>query len=202
MRTAIFGGTFDPVHTGHAMVASYISQWGNVDEVWLMVTPRNPLKSRGGTMFSDSERLRFARMVADGAPGVRVSDFEMSLPVPSYTWVTLGKLKEKYPDREFILVVGSDNWLSFSRWRNWREIIAEHELIVYPRPGYELPTDAETLHGPAKGVTVLRDAPVALISSTFIRDALREGKDVNYFIPTVVRDCIAAAGEQHKQNEL
>lgn len=194
IRTAVFGGTFDPIHIGHAMVANYVAQWCDVDEVWLMVSPCNPLKSSSSRMFPDSRRLEFASLVAERCVNTRVSDFEMSLPLPSYTFRTLCELSRRYPDREFELVIGADNWLHFDRWRNWREILETYRLIVYPRPGYDMPEQAETLYGSCRGVTVLRSAPLALISSSFIRGALRDGKNVNFFLPVPVAESLLKDG--------
>lgn len=176
MRIGIYSGSFDPIHTGHAMVANYVAQWGGVDEVWLLVSPLNPLKIEHRPA-DDHHRMTMARLVAEECVGVQASDFEFQLPLPSYTYVTLTKLRERYPEHEFVLIIGSDNWVNFGRWRDAHKIIREFGLLVYPRPGYELP---ET---PPDGVEVLESAPSSFISSTFVRDAIKSGANVNFFVP-------------------
>ncbi len=183
MRIGIYSGTFDPIHTGHAILASYIAQSGLVDEVWLLVSPRNPLKKEAATA-SDEERLEMASLAADPLPGVEVSDFEMHLPVPSYTYRTLQALRQSYPDHQFRLIVGADNWCAFSAWANWERILEEFGLIVYPRPGCEvedLPANSD----------YLADAPLIGISSTEIRRDLAEGRCVRYLVPDSVLNYIA-----------
>lgn len=187
MRIGIYSGSFDPVHTGHAMVANYCAQWAGLDEVWMMVSRLNPLKE-GSLPAPDLHRLRMAKLVAEQCRGVKASDFELSLPLPSYTYVTLCKLRDQYPEHHFVLVVGSDNWANLGRWRDAHKIIKEFGLLIYPRPGYELP------HDPPQGVEVLDEGPTAHVSSTFIREAVAEGANINFFVPTVVAHYI----KEHK----
>lgn len=184
MRIGIYSGSFDPIHTGHAMVANYVAQWGGVDEVWLMVSRLNPLKE-GHNPVADHHRLSMASLVSEGCRHVNVSDFELSLPLPSYTYVTLCKLREKYPQHEFVLIIGSDNWHSLDKWRDPDKIISEFGLIVYPRPGYDMP---DVL--PDGVIPIGDEAPVAFISSTFVRNAVAEGGNVNYFVPCGVAEYI------------
>ena len=184
MRIGIFGGSFNPVHTGHAMIANYAAQWLDLDEVWLMVSPENPLKA-GWDYASEQHRLAMAAMVADDCAGVRASDFEFSLPRPSYTFLTLQRLREQWPEHEFALIIGSDNWLVFDRWREHERILQNHRVWIYPRPGYEV--DAASL--PA-GVQLMADAPQALISSTMVREGVKKGKNLNFFVPVKVFDYI------------
>ncbi len=179
-RVCIYGGSFDPVHTGHAIVASYVSQWCGFDEVWIMVSRHNPLK--GGTHASDTDRLAMASLMAEKCRNVRVSDFEMHLPVPSYTYTTLRLLREAYPDCEFSLLVGADNWGNFSRWRDHDHILDEFGIVIYPRRGFE---PEKTL---PPGVRYLEEAPRMEISSTFIRKAIGEGRDVDFFLPADVKE--------------
>lgn len=179
----VYGGSFDPIHTGHAMVANYVAQWGGVDEVWLMVSRQNPLKD-GHAPSSDDIRLEMARCVASRCDKVKVTDFELSLPLPSYTYVTLCRMRERWPGHQFRLIIGSDNWHEIGRWRHPDRIINEFGLIIYPRPGYPL---AGVL---PEGVTVMDGAPLAMISSSFIRDAVARGRNVNYFVPCDVVDII------------
>lgn len=183
MRIGVYSGSFDPVHTGHAIVANYVAQSGLVDEVWMMVSRLNPLKE-GKRPSSDAHRLEMVEIVAGKCRNVRASDFELSLPLPSYTYVTLRELKRTYPDHDFVLIVGSDNWLNIHEWRNPDEIIREFGMIIYPRPGYEISGALP------RGVRLLRDAPLSLISSTFVRDAAEKGMNLNFFVPCAVADLI------------
>lgn len=182
-KVGIYGGSFDPIHTGHAIVANYMSQWGGLDEVWLMVSPCNPLK-QGRITASPSHRLEMARLVAQKCRNVKVSDFEMTLPQPSYTFTTLCALRDRYPDCHFSLIVGSDCWEEFRRWRNSDRIISEFGIIVYPRPGVDL------IPPPIEGVTMVKDAPMVEISSTFIRHAIERGDNVAFFLPPEVDEYI------------
>jgi len=184
MRIGIFSGSFDPIHTGHAMIANFAAQWLGLDEVWIMVSPLNPLK-KGSLPAPDTARMEMASIVASGCNKVRASGFECSLPVPSYTYRTLTSIKDAYPEHEFSLIIGSDNWLRFSQWRDSDRIKSEFEIFIYPRPGYEV--DIDTL--PA-GVSLMTEAPQALISSSFVRESVKEGKNLNYFLPPEVFDYI------------
>lgn len=181
MNIAVYPGSFNPVHTGHAMLASWCAQLcPGIDEVWLLVSPQNPLK-RDLTMAPETDRLAMARLVADGCRGVCASDFEFALPRPSYTYRTLCELRRRWPQHSFRLLTGSDNWLIFDRWRDSQAIIREFGLLVYPRPGY--PADTSAL---PDGVTWLADAPQIEIASTFIRRAIADELNMNYFLPAGV----------------
>lgn len=167
MKTiGIYSGSFNPIHVGHVRLADYICSSGIVDEVWLMVSPLNPLK-QGEPMESDSHRLAMAEIAIDGNPHVRVSDFEFNLPRPNYTYNTLLQLHRSYPDLKFVLIIGSDNWQIITKWRNWEEIISEFGLVIYPRPGYEI----DTTHLP-DNVKYIASAPLTDISSTQIRNMI------------------------------
>ncbi len=184
IRTVVFSGSFDPVHIGHAMIASYVSQCGIADEVWLMPSRINPLKT-GQPPVADKHRVAMCALVARRCGRVDVSDVETRLPEPSFTYMTLAYLREHFPDREFLLLIGSDNWLIFDRWRDSGKIIEEFRIVIYPRPGH----DIDPLSLPA-GVTLLSDAPQALISSSFVRRWLRERMNLNFFLSNEVLEYI------------
>ncbi len=181
-KIGLFGGSFDPVHVGHMIIASYIVQWCDVDEVWMMLSPMNPFK-RDRMMESDANRLAMLRIAVSGAENISVTDVELSMPQPSYTINTLERLCQLYPDYDFRLIVGSDNLAAFDRWREGERIIRDFGLIVYPRPDYELPSPLP------EGVTVV-DAPLVEISSTFVRDAIKHHRNMNFFLPPGVYDYI------------
>lgn len=183
--TVIYSGSFNPLHTGHAMLASWVSQYRpEVEELWLTVTPHNPLKPRAGDV-DDADRLKMASLVADSISGVKVSDFEFSLPVPSYTYSTLAAMSRRWPERRFKLLIGSDNWHIFERWKCHDRILDEFGIYIYLRPGY--PVDGDTL--PA-GATLLEGAPQSDLSSTFVREGLRQGRDMKYFLPQAVYEYV------------
>lgn len=171
----ILGGSFNPVHIGHMMIASYLVQWGYVDKVWLTLSPRNPLKSESAELIPDLKRLAMLNLAIKGAPGLDVCDIELSLPTPSYTINTLEALKATYPGKRFKLIIGADNWNVFDRWRASQKILDEYGVIVYPRPGYPIERHVDGME--------LVGVPTVNISSTFIRKALAKGKNVEYFLP-------------------
>ena len=165
MRIGIYGGSFNPIHRGHTELAASIVAQGLVDELWLMVSPLNPLKS--GEMSDIAEyghRLRMAELATEDVVGVRVSDFERSLPLPSYTITTLDELGKAFPEHEFTLVIGADNWERFPHWYKYEEILAHHHVIVYPRTGCELKDIPD-------GITIA-NTPLIDISSTEIREKI------------------------------
>lgn len=172
MTVGIFGGSFDPIHYGHIRLAQYVLDHTDLDEVWLMVSPLNPLKPQG-YVASDEQRIEMARLAVADIPGIKVCDFEFSLPIPSYTYNTLKKLKEAYPEIDFRLIIGGDNWANFDRWRNPREILNEFGIIVYPRPGEEISTPANSQWiVDNSSLIILTDAPQMPVSSTRLRTLL------------------------------
>lgn len=181
MRIGIFGGSFDPIHSGHAIIAQHIIGSGAIDRLWLMVSPLNPLKEGRPRLVSDADRLRMVEMVSRPMQGVETTAFEFTLPRPSYTIDTLNALQAKFPDDEFYLIIGADNWEVFDKWRNSDEILAKYHVLVYPRLGHEVNIPAEL------GERVqLVDAPIIELSSTEIRNRLAHGKSVRYYVPDEV----------------
>jgi len=185
MRIGIFGGSFDPIHSGHAIIAQHIIGSGAIDRLWLMVSPLNPLKEGRPRLVSDADRLRMVEMVSRPMQGVETTAFEFTLPRPSYTIDTLNALQAKFPDDEFYLIIGADNWEVFDKWRNSDEILAKYHVLVYPRLGHEVNIPAEL------GERVqLVDAPIIELSSTEIRNRLAHGKSVRYYVPDEVLNYI------------
>lgn len=187
MTIGLYGGSFDPLHTGHAMVANFISQCNVVDEVWLMVSRKNPLKAHD-TYANDSQRLEMAGLVVGNCHKVKVSDLELKMPYPSFTIDTLQKLKEVYPEHEFKVIIGSDSLVDFHKWKESGRIQKEYGLIVYPRPGYPLPENE------SENVIFLNGAPECSISSSLIREYVKSGWNINYFVPLSISEYI------HKHN--
>ena len=182
MKIGIYSGSFNPIHIGHLALANYLCEYEGLDQVWFLVSPHNPLKEQSDLM-EDSLRLRLVQLAVAGYDKFVASDFEFHLPRPSYTIHTLDALKQCYPQHTFTLIVGSDNWHHFHRWYQWERILAENPLMIYPRPDY--PVDASAL---PSGVR-LAPTPLLEVSSTFIRQALAEGRDVRYFLhPAVYRE--------------
>ena len=175
-KTGIFGGSYNPIHIGHLALANYLCEYGDLDEIWFMVSPQNPFKAHSSDLWDDQLRLELVRLAVEEYPKFHASDFEFHLPRPSYMVNTLEKLREAYPDREFTLIIGADNWASFPRWKDADTIMANHPLRIYPRPGYEI--DESTLPTNIR----LVNTPLLEVSSTFIRESLKQGKDVRYFL--------------------
>ena len=180
-RVGIFSGSFNPIHVGHLMLANWMCEYGGVDELWFVVTPRNPLKAQS-VLLDDAFRLTLTRAATADYPRFRVSDVEFGLPRPSYTIRTLRTLREAHPDCRFSLVIGADSWADMGRWRDAEALRREFPLIVYPRRGYPI-----VIAGDETADVRAVEAPMVEVSSTFIRRAIREGRDVRFFLPEVVR---------------
>lgn len=166
IRTAILGGSFNPIHKGHIALARHILHQGLADEVWLLVSPQNPLKNNSA-LLPEGLRLRLAQIAVANESQIKASDFEFHLSRPSYTWNTLCALTQEYPERDFMLTIGADNWLIFDQWAHHDEIRANYPIIVYPREGYSIDPSSlpDSVH--------YLDSPLYPYSSTEIRAALK-----------------------------
>ena len=183
MKIGLFFGSFNPIHIGHLIIANYVAHYTFIDQVWLVVSPHNPLKSKGD-LINMYDRLEMAKLATDKAEKLNVSDVELKLPQPSYTIDTLIHLSERYPEHEFHLIMGSDNLLALKKWKNYEIILRDYKILVYPRPGFE---NAELASHPSVTIT---DTPQMEISSTFIRKGISRGKNVQFFIPEAVLEFI------------
>ena len=173
IKTGIFGGSFNPIHKGHISLARQLKKRAGLDEVWLMVSPQNPLK-QNMELLDDEARFEMAKAALEGEEGIVASDYEMHLPKPSYTWNTLEALKRDYPDRQFVLMIGGDNWEHFDRWYRAEDIKKAYEIVVYTRtPG---------------------DPGFIDISSTQIRQCIHEGRGIKRLVPKAVEAIIRKNG--------
>ena len=185
IRTALFGGTFNPLHNGHLAIAQSVLEQGLADEVWILITPCNPWK-KDQALLDDRLRYDMVAQAVEDMDGVRASDFEFKLDKPSYTANTLRRISADYPDREFILTIGADNWVKFHNWKEADFILKNYPIIVYPRQGYPI----ENVSG---NVTLL-DCPLMDISSTQIRQMVHNGTPINELVPASVARTIKEKG--------
>ena len=179
-KTGIFSGSFNPIHIGHLALANWLCAYEELDEIWFLVTPHSPLKKKEELM-DDEKRLQLARLAVSDYPKFKVSDFEFSLPQPTYTYDTLQALEQVYPDHSFCFIMGADNWEIFHKWKNYTLLLEQYPILIYPRKGY--PIIIPDKYNNVKAV----DAPEMEISSTFIRKAIADGKDVRFFLPEAIR---------------
>ena len=185
IRTALLGGTFDPLHNGHLTIARSVLEQGLADEVWLLVTPCNPWK-KDNDLLDDNIRYKMVADAVRDMEGIRASDFEFKLDKPSYTANTLRRISADYPDREFVITIGADNWVKFHNWREADFILENYPITVYPRKGY--PIDH------LSGNMTLLDCPLMDISSTQIRQMVKDGTPINEFVPASVARTIKKKG--------
>lgn len=175
MKVGLFFGSFNPIHVGHLVLANYFCEYTDLDQLWFVVTPHNPLKPKN-TLLKDLIRIQLVRDAIEDYPKFKASNIEFDLPQPNYTIHTLAHLKEKHPEHHFVLILGEDNLESFEKWKNYEVILDQYELYIYPRTGYQ--TNKLKDHPHVKRV----DAPMIEISSTFIRESIKNKKDVRFFL--------------------
>jgi len=182
METGLFFGSFNPVHIGHMAIANYIAEYSSLKEIWFIVSPHNPLKAKE-SLLKDRDRLYMTELAIGNDTRFRVSDVEFTLPQPSYTIDTLAWLSEKHPARRFTLIMGEDNLNTLHKWKNAGLLVKQYPIIVYPRlfPGKRSNKRLQEILAMASVKEI--DAPVMDISGTFIRSAIRDGKDVSWFVP-------------------
>ena len=180
-KIGLFFGSFNPIHIGHTAIAGYIKEFTDLEQIWFVVSPQNPLKKKD-TLLPDRDRLYLVELAVADNDSLKPSDIEFNRPMPSYTIDTMMLLKEKYADYNFALVMGEDNLYTLHKWKNAIELIRQFPLYIYPRPGAVRPksADLEALLSKARLRRV--KAPLMEISGTFIRDGIRRGKNMSYFL--------------------
>lgn len=184
MEIGLYFGSFNPIHTGHLIIANHVRQQAGLSQVWMVVSPQNPLKPSAG-LLNEFHRLALVQLAIDDEPGLKASDIEFRLPRPSYTADTLAYLPEKYPQHQFSIIMGSDSFQNLPKWKNPDYILKHHKVYVYKRPGFEIT--------PAENVIVL-NAPLLEISATHIRELIRSGKSIRYLVPDKVKEEIERNG--------
>jgi nicotinate-nucleotide adenylyltransferase len=179
-KTGIFSGSFNPVHIGHLALANWLCEYEGLDEIWFLVTPQNPLKSHL-KQIDNQLRYEMLKCATGNYPRFKVSDFEFHMPRPSYSADTLREIRKACPGHLFHFIMGADNWAQIGRWKDYRTILLNYPVLIYPRSGYDV-------HIPPDYPNVRKvDAPLIEVSSAFIRRAYREGKDVRFFLPESIR---------------
>lgn len=180
-KIGLYFGSFNPIHNGHLAIANYMLEFSDLNQVWFIVSPQNPFKSKK-SLLPDYQRLELVNLAIGDSINYKASNVEFNLPKPSRTVDTLAYLYDKHPDKEFSLIMGSDNLVNFHKWKNYKEILKNNYIYVYPRP--ETPSTQFDNHEKIKVV----DAPLMEISSSFIRNSIKEKHNVQFFVPQKVWD--------------
>lgn len=178
MKIGLYFGTFNPIHVGHLIIANHLAEHSDLEQIWMVVTPHNPLKLKN-TLLDDYQRLHLVRLATEDYTKIKPSDIEFKLPQPNYTVNTLAHLMEKYPQHEFSLIMGEDNLKSFHKWKNYEYILQHHDIYIYPRISEEAENFELKNHPRIHKI----DAPIVEISSTFIRDSIKNKKNIRPLLP-------------------
>ncbi len=186
MKIGLYFGSFNPIHIGHLIIANHIVNYTNLEQVWLVVTPQNPLKPSSG-LLNEYNRLHLVQLAVEENPKLRASDAEFKLPKPSYTIDTLTYLQEKYPKNEFSVIMGSDSFSNIGKWKNAEVLVKNHKIIIYLRPNF--PVKGDLRHN-----IELLNAPLLNISATAIRETIKQNKSIRYLVHDKVCDEIERTG--------
>ena len=181
-KVGIFGGSFNPIHTGHIALAKSLCEKAGLDEVWFMVSPMNPFKKTATDLLDDHLRLEMVEKALEKEPQLKACGYEFRLPKPSYTWHTLQAISQEFTDIEFTLLIGGDNWAAFDKWYHHEDILAHYPIVVYPRQGNSVGEVPE-------GVTIV-ETPLLNISSTEIRQRIKEGKSIKGMVPESIEELV------------
>ncbi|PKP44410.1 MAG: nicotinic acid mononucleotide adenylyltransferase [Bacteroidetes bacterium HGW-Bacteroidetes-12] len=180
-KTGLYFGSFNPIHIGHLIIANHLLEYSDLDKIWFVISPQNPLKKKAN-LLEDHHRLALVKIAIDDNPNFKASNIEFALPKPSYTINTLVYLEDKYPKQKFCLIMGEDNLQYFDKWKNYEQIIKNYAIYVYPRP------NSKNLHFASHPNVNLINAPLIEISASFIRQAIKENKDIRYLLhPSVYK---------------
>ena len=191
MKIGLYFGSFNPIHTGHLVIASFVANHTDIKQVWLVVSPQNPLKKSSG-LLNEYNRLHLVKLAIEGDSQLRASDVEFKLPKPSYTIDTLVYLEEKYPQHSFSIIMGSDSFQNISKWKNYELLLKNYEFIIYQRKGFEINNNSVN-----NRIQILQ-APMLEISATVIRKNIKDGKTIRYLVPESVREEIEQNGYYKK----
>lgn len=186
MHIGLYFGSFNPVHNGHLIIASHIVNNTALDQVWFVVSPQNPFKT-SASLLNEYHRLHMVNIAIEGEQQLKTSTVEFKLPKPSYTVDTLAYLTEKYPANTFSIIMGSDGFTNLDKWKNYEILVKNHSFYIYRRPGFEV---LETFGA----TTTIVDAPLLEISSTHIRNLIRDKKSIRFLVPDVVKEEIERNG--------
>lgn len=190
MQIGLYFGSFNPVHTGHLIIANHILNDTDLEKVWFVISPQNPFK-KTSNLLNEYHRLHLVRLATEDDIRIRVSDIEFGLPKPSYTVDTLTYLREKYPEHKFCLIMGSDSFQNFHKWKNHQTISGNYPIYVYQRPGFEITN-------PLTADLKIVNAPLLQISATQIRELIKKGKSIRYMVPDKVLEEIVKGGYYKK----
>lgn len=185
MKIGLYFGSFNPIHTGHLIIANHVANFTDCNQIWFVISPQNPLKSQH-SLLNQAHRKHLVDLAIGEDNRFRTSTIEFNLPKPSYTIDTLTHLKEKYPDFSFAIIMGSDSYSNIKRWKNWELLVKENPIIVFARPGYPI---EETL---SHKTQILTETPLLSISSTYIRNLLAEKKSIKYLVSEKVEEEIVS----------
>lgn len=179
MKIALYFGSFNPIHIGHLIIAEFVVSNQDIGQVWLVVSPQNPLKNPG-TLLKDYHRLHLANLALEDNAKLKTSNIEFKLPRPSYTIDTLTFLREQYPQHTFSIIIGSDSHQNIHKWKNYNILLDNYEILIYKRPGFPI----GNIH---EGSSIIMETPLLDISSTLIRNLIKAGKSIKYLVPEIVR---------------
>ena len=188
MKVGLYFGSFNPIHHGHLIIANYVLQHADLDQVWFIISPQNPLKP-SGSLLNEYHRLYLVQCAIEGERKLKAKDIEFKLPKPSYTVNTLAYLQEQYPSYEFSIIMGSDSFSNLSRWKNHEFITRNYLIYIYRRAGHEINAGNNV-----NAHTIIVDAPLLQISATYIREAVRKGNSIRFLVPEKVREEIEQNG--------
>ncbi len=189
MKIGLYFGTFNPIHVGHLIIANHLAEHSDLDQIWMIITPHNPFKEKK-TLLDDYQRLHLVNLATEDYPKIKPSDFEFKLPQPNYTVNTLAHLQDKFPQHKFSLIIGEDNLKNLHKWKNYETILENHEVYVYPR----ISSDLENIQFKNHPKIHIVNAPIVEISSTFIRENIKNRKNVQPLLPNKVWEYIDKSG--------